>query len=54
MNTRTLTCTYTKTRTTLGPRDYEGVPWADEDEDMASVRVGVGESSVGGQVLEAR
>jgi hypothetical protein len=26
---------------TLEPRDYEGVPWGDEDEDMASVRVGV-------------
>jgi hypothetical protein len=23
------------------PRDYDGVPWADEDEDIASVRVGV-------------
>jgi hypothetical protein len=26
---------------TLEARDYEGVPWGDEDEDMASVRVGV-------------
>jgi hypothetical protein len=34
--------------------DYEGVPWAEEDEDMASVTVGVGESSVGGRVSEAR
>jgi hypothetical protein len=26
---------------TLEPRDYEGVPWGDEDEDMTSVWVGV-------------
>jgi hypothetical protein len=26
---------------TLEPRDYEGVPWDDEDEGMASVWVGV-------------
>jgi hypothetical protein len=26
---------------TLEARDYEGVPWGDEDEDMASVRVEV-------------
>jgi hypothetical protein len=26
---------------TLESRDYEGVPWGDEDEDMTSVRVGV-------------
>jgi hypothetical protein len=26
---------------TLEPRNYEGVPWGDEDDDMASVRVGV-------------
>jgi hypothetical protein len=26
---------------TLESRDYEGVPWSDEDEDMTSVRVGV-------------
>jgi hypothetical protein len=26
---------------TLEPSDYEGVPWGDEDEDMALVRVGV-------------
>jgi hypothetical protein len=26
---------------TLEARDYDGVPWGDEDEDMASVRVDV-------------
>jgi hypothetical protein len=35
----------------LEPRDYEGVPWSDEDEDMASVWVGV---DVIGRVTEAR
>jgi hypothetical protein len=38
---------------TLEPRDYEGVPWGDEDEDMASVRVG--DEVVGCRsVMEAR
>jgi hypothetical protein len=37
----------------LEPRDYEGVPWGDEDEDMTSVRVGV-EVVVRRSVTEAR
>jgi hypothetical protein len=43
-NPRTLIHPYTESLgldSTLGPRDYESVPWADEDEDMASVKVGV-------------
>jgi hypothetical protein len=36
---------------TLEPRDYECVPWGDEDEDMASVWVGV---EVVGRVTEVR
>jgi hypothetical protein len=44
LNPRTLIHPYTVRRgldPTLEPRDYEGVPWGDEDEDMTSVRVGV-------------
>jgi hypothetical protein len=35
--------------------DYEGVPWAEEDEDMASVTVGVvgRRSGVGGEVSQS-
>jgi hypothetical protein len=43
-NTRILIYPYTERLgldPTLEPRDYEDVPWAEEDEDMASVSVGV-------------
>jgi hypothetical protein len=43
-NPRTLTHPYTVRLgldPTLEPRDYEGVPWGDEDEDMTSVWVDV-------------
>jgi hypothetical protein len=40
-NRRLLNQTLEPLDPTLEARDYEGVPWGDEDEDMASVRVGV-------------
>jgi hypothetical protein len=40
-NSRLLYQTLEPLDPTLEPRDYEGVPWGDEDEDMVSVRVGV-------------
>jgi hypothetical protein len=40
-NPRLLNQTLEPLDPTLEARDYEGVPWGDEDEDMALVRVGV-------------
>jgi hypothetical protein len=40
-NSRLLDQTLEPLDPTLEPRDYEGVPWGNEDEYMASVRVGV-------------
>jgi hypothetical protein len=40
-NPRLLNQTLKPLDPTLEPRDCEGVPWGDEDEDMTSVRVGV-------------
>jgi hypothetical protein len=40
-NSRLLDQTPESLDPTLEPRDYKCVPWGDEDEDMASVRVGV-------------
>jgi hypothetical protein len=55
-NPRTLIHPYTESLgldPTLGSRDYEGIPWADEDEEMTSVKVGVEgrRSDVGGEVV---
>jgi hypothetical protein len=40
-NPRLLDQTLEPLNPTLEARDYEGVPWDDEGEDMTSVRVGV-------------
>jgi hypothetical protein len=39
----------------LKPRDYMDIPWADKEDDMVSVMVGVGgrRSAVGGEVNQS-